>query len=148
MPAADKPDAAPVNRPDKDYRPDSANGVDPIKAVDPASTSARHRVQEWRDGQSELLTDDIVDEVAVALVYNGISHVVMMTTPVDLEAFALGFSLTEGILGQPSELYELVLNRRESGIEIAMTISAERFNQLKQARRNLTGRTGCGLCGA
>ncbi len=115
--------------------------------------SVSRQVEDWRGGQSKLVDDQIVEEQAIALVYNGISHVVMMATPDHLEDFALGFSLSEGILNSPSELYGLELSVREvtaqeKGIEVAMEISAECFSLLKQARRNMTGRTGCGLCGA
>ena len=106
----------------------------------------------WRgsgaDGVVAAVDDRVARELAVALVYNGISHVVMMATPKDLEDFALGFSLSENILASASELYGLELVASDLGIEVAMTISAERFAALKKRRRNLTGRTGCGLCGA
>lgn len=92
-------------------------------------------------------TDCIALEVPVALVFNGISHAVMMTSPTDLEDFALGFSLTEGILQHPDELYDIEVVQEERGISVQMQISAERLTLLKQHRRNLTGRTGCGLCG-
>ncbi|MBV1914741.1 MAG: formate dehydrogenase accessory sulfurtransferase FdhD [Pseudomonadales bacterium] len=105
-------------------------------------------LQEWRNGDVQTVTDQLIEETAVALVYNGISHVVMMATPSNLEAFALGFSLSEGILDQPEQLYELDIHYREQGIEIAMQISPECFVRLKQSRRNMTGRTGCGLCGS
>lgn len=95
-----------------------------------------------------VVDDQVAREVAVALVYNGISHVVMMATPSDLEDFALGFSLSENILVNASELYALELVPNDLGIEVAITVSAERFAALKHRRRNLTGRTGCGLCGA
>jgi FdhD protein len=114
----------------------------------PEPISSSIQALDWRRGNSISVTDQVIRETAVALVYNGISHVVMMTTPVHLEDFALGFSLTEGILNSPSELYGIEINNRDNGIEIAMEISAERFASLKNARRNLTGRTGCGLCGA
>ena len=103
---------------------------------------------DWRKGVSLSVHDQLIEEVAVALVYNGISHVVMMATPDHLEDFALGFSLTEGIIESPQQLYDLSTRRLDDGIEVAMTISNERFALLKEARRNLTGRTGCGLCGA
>lgn len=106
------------------------------------------QVRDWRRGEPISVTDQVIHETAVALVYNGISHVVMMTTPVHLEDFALGFSLTEGILTSPNQLYGIDIVGRDNGIEIAMEISAERFALLKDMRRNLTGRTGCGLCGA
>ena len=110
--------------------------------------SASHQVKDWRGGRSTLVADQIIEEQAVALVYNGISHVVMMATPDHLEDFALGFSLSEGIILAADELYNLEISKRKQGIEVAMDISAERFALLKEARRNMTGRTGCGLCGA
>lgn len=78
----------------------------------------------------------------MALVYNGISHVVMLATPADLEDFALGFSLTEGILASPEEMYACEIVEAENGIRIELDISSERFLYLKERRRNLAGRTG------
>lgn len=104
-------------------------------------------VQCWEQGALRRRRDEVAEECAVALVYNGVSHAVMMATPCDLEDLALGFSLSEGILERPGELRDLALNERAEGIEISMTISSRRFAELKQRRRNLTGRTGCGLCG-
>jgi formate dehydrogenase accessory protein FdhD len=89
----------------------------------------------------------LVEEVPIALVYNGISHAVMLATPNDIEDFALGFSLTEGILKSPSELYDVDVVQFTNGIEARLEIATERFVTLKDRRRNLTGRTGCGLCG-
>jgi len=110
--------------------------------------SASFTASDWRKGVSQPVDDQLIEEVAVALVYNGISHVVMMATPDHLEDFALGFSLTEGIIENPQQLYDLSTRTLDDGIEVAMTISNERFALLKAARRNMTGRTGCGLCGA
>lgn len=92
--------------------------------------------------------DRVAEECPVALEYNGISHVVMMATPSDLEDFALGFSLTEGILGSSNELLDIEIAERKPGIVVSLTIAAERLVALKLRRRNLTGRTGCGICGA
>lgn len=91
--------------------------------------------------------EELVEEVPVALVYNGISHAVMLATPNDIADFALGFSLTEGILKSPSELYDVEVVELTNGIEARLDIATERFVTLKDRRRNLTGRTGCGLCG-
>ncbi|MCB1853488.1 MAG: formate dehydrogenase accessory sulfurtransferase FdhD [Halieaceae bacterium] len=101
----------------------------------------------WAEGEMLVDRDAVVTEVPVALVYNGISHVVMMATPTDLEDLALGFSLSEGILQAPGELLDLEVLERAEGMELAMAISAGAFAALKERRRNLTGRTGCGLCG-
>jgi FdhD protein len=89
----------------------------------------------------------VAAEVPVALVYNGVSHVVMMATPQDLAEFALGFSLSEGILRRPGELGDLEIVEDANGIEVRMTIDKLRFAKLAERRRNLTGRTGCGICG-
>lgn len=100
-----------------------------------------------RAGSAERQEDSIAVETAVALVYNGISHVVMMTTPADLEDFALGFSLTEGILYTPDELYGIEVREEAAGVAVHLEIATQRFMELKQRRRSLAGRTGCGLCG-
>ena len=83
----------------------------------------------------------------MALAYNGVSHVVMMATPTDLADFAVGFSVSEGILADDTELLDLRIEEGNTGIRIGMTISQERFAELRKRRRNMTGRTGCGLCG-
>ena len=112
----------------------------------------RVRVSNWREdavsGVQQIVDDSIASEVPVALSYNRVSHVVMMATPVDLEDFALGFSLTEGLIGSPGDLLGMKLIPRPGGIEVAMTISEAWFDRLATHRRNLAGRTGCGLCGA
>ena len=91
--------------------------------------------------------ESVAAEVPVALVYNGTSHVVMMATPQDLGDFALGFSLSEGILRRPGELGELAVVETDSGIEARMQIDKKRAAMLDIRRRNLAGRTGCGICG-
>lgn len=91
--------------------------------------------------------DAIAEEVPVALVYKGISHAVMLATPQDLADFALGFSLSEGIIKTPSEMYDLEIVTETNGISVKMDIATERFSSLKEIRRTLAGRTGCGLCG-
>ncbi|MBK6277783.1 MAG: formate dehydrogenase accessory sulfurtransferase FdhD [Gammaproteobacteria bacterium] len=109
--------------------------------IDPGGASAP-------GARSEPASDAIAMEAAVSLSYNGLSHVVMMMTPADLEDFALGFSLSEGIVERPAQIYDIVTQAHAQGLEIAITIGNERFQQLKDRRRNLAGRTGCGLCGA
>lgn len=105
-------------------------------------------VEKWDADQRSICEDDVAEEVPVALEYNGISHAVMMASPMDLENFALGFSLSEEILNSRSELYDCEIVIGEKGIQVQMQIATERFVLLKDKRRNLTGRTGCGLCGA
>lgn len=108
----------------------------------------RVSVEKWDEDRRELCEDDVAEEVPIALEYNGISHAVMLASPYDLEDFALGFSLSEGILKDRSELYDYEVIPGSQGIQVQMQIATERFVTLKDKRRNLTGRTGCGLCGA
>lgn len=91
--------------------------------------------------------DPVAEETPVALVYNGISHAVMMATPVDLEDFALGFSLSEGILKKSEELYGIEVHETPAGLVVELEIAAAQFVRLRERRRSLAGRTGCGLCG-
>lgn len=98
-------------------------------------------------GQTHSRQDLVALEVPVALVFNGISHAVMMATPNDLEDFALGFGLTEGLLATPQELYGVDQRQVADGIELHLEVSAACEWGLKERRRTLAGRTGCGLCG-
>jgi FdhD protein len=92
--------------------------------------------------------DTVAEEVPVAFEYNGISHTVMLATPADLEDFALGFSLTEGIVAKRSEVLDIEIEEAEAGITVHLEIAGGAFAKLKEHRRSLAGRTGCGLCGA
>ena len=100
-----------------------------------------------RNGRTERATDWLADEVPVALVFNGISHAVMLATPADLDDFALGFGLTEGLLADASELHDVEVHDTKLGIEVHLEVAGACEFRLKERRRNLTGRTGCGLCG-
>nr|WP_229218631.1 formate dehydrogenase accessory sulfurtransferase FdhD [Rugamonas brunnea] len=93
------------------------------------------------------VTDQVAEEVPVALVFNGISHAVMMATPRDLEALAVGFALTEGIVPGQSDIHDVVVHQLPAAAEVQLTIGQGAFMQLKQRRRALAGRTGCGVCG-
>ncbi len=101
-----------------------------------------------QDQVCESAADVLAVEAPVALEYNGIAHVVMLASPADLDDFALGFSLSEGIIADPSELYECEAEATPEGWRVQLRIASDRFMALKERRRNLTGRTGCGLCGA
>lgn len=96
---------------------------------------------------SHATPDFLAEEVPVALVYNGISHVVMMASPKDLELFAIGFSLSEGIIAHPQEIYGMDVVQACNGLEVQIELSSRRFMGLKERRRALAGRTGCGVCG-
>ena len=105
-------------------------------------------VTRWRNGVMTETIDKVAEETPIALIYNGVSHAVMLATPQDLEDFALGFSLSEGILQNKSALYDVEIVEQAQGLELRLDVATEAFVKLKQRRRNLVGRTGCGLCGA
>jgi FdhD protein len=86
-------------------------------------------------------------EVPVALVYDGSTHAVMMASPADLEDFALGFSLSEGIIATAAEISSLDVVRQDKGIEPRLWLAADRRRNLAERRRRIAGPTGCGLCG-
>jgi len=102
------------------------------------------RIENGRETQSAEI---LAEETPIALLYNGLAHAVMMATPADLEDFALGFSLSEGIVEHSGEVRIVDRVQTADGISIEMAIPQSRFEALEQRSRSLTGRTGCGLCG-
>lgn len=112
------------------------------------SALSPYQVTQWLDGKQIEANDFLAEETPVALIYNGVSHAVMLATAQDLEDFALGFSLSEGIVDTPAEFYGLEIREQDNGIELHCEIASDRFMALKERRRTLAGRTGCGLCGA
>jgi len=112
-----------------------------------APTSAEVPVQRWKNGQVTRTTDFVTEEVPVALVYHGVPHVVMLASPADLEDYAVGFTVSEG-LASPGEIQSVEVERAAESIEVRIGIAGERFSELLRRRRNLTGRSGCGLRGA
>lgn len=99
------------------------------------------------NGQINEQLDQVASEVAVALIFNGVSHAVMLASPLDLEDFARGFSLSEGIVDGVHQIYDVQVESTPQGFTVQLDIASECFARLKEKRRNLTGRTGCGLCG-
>lgn len=99
------------------------------------------------DGASTDEQDDVVSEVPVAITFNGLSHAVMMATPTELEAMALGFALSEGLIASPAQCYGIDVTAGRLGCEVALEVAQQAFVQLKHKRRSMEGRSGCGLCG-
>lgn len=89
----------------------------------------------------------VAEELPVAICYNGLSHVVMMATPRHCRELAVGFSLSEGIVDSLADIYGIEDSDGPDGLEVDLEISAACFQRLRQQRRHLAGRTGCGLCG-
>jgi len=130
------------------------SGAGPVEPGEPAadaapkSVSAELDVQRWRDGATISTTDHVAEESPVALVYQGVPHVVMLATPANLEDFAVGFTLSEGLVKHPEEIRSVEVVPGVDSTDVRISVAWERFSELLQRRRNLTGRTGCGLCGA
>ena len=117
----------------------------------PAASAAGYAslpVQVHRDGSVLSIEDCVAEEAPVALIYNGQPQVVMMCTPADLEAFAIGFSLSEAIVASAAEISSIAISTLDNGYEIALRIPAPRAARLADRRRNLVGRSGCGICGS
>jgi FdhD protein len=113
-----------------------------------AAVSAEVDIERWTRGTVARTTDQVAEEMPIALVYHDVPHVVMLATPADLEDYAVGFTLSEGLVARPDEIRGVEVTRGEASADVKITVAWERFTQLLQRRRNLTGRTGCGLCGA
>ncbi|NMG74091.1 formate dehydrogenase accessory sulfurtransferase FdhD [Aromatoleum diolicum] len=116
-------------------------------AASVADAHGRYGVDRWVGSGTTHTEDMVAEEVPVALVYNGFSHAVMMSTPQDLEDFAVGFSLSEGIVGDAREIYDIEVVEHAHGREVQMHLAGERFAGMRERRRAMTGRTGCGICG-
>ncbi len=111
------------------------------------ATFSTQGIVRWRGEGCCAEQDRLAVETPIALEFNGVSHAVMLATPCELEDFALGFALSEGIVSRRSEFMGAEVTRSEDGITVHCRIGGGAFQQLKQKRRNLSGRTGCGLCG-
>lgn len=123
-----------------------------MKAAEPflgASPEATRRLPASRceGGLMEEGSELVAEEVPVAFSYNGIAHAVMLASPLDLEDFALGFTLGERIVRHPRDVYDIEVEHTARGIAIALRIAAGAMARLKGTRLARTGKTGCGLCG-
>jgi FdhD protein len=101
----------------------------------------------WRESGFSEGARAIPEETAVALTYNGGTYAVMMATPQDLEDFAIGFSLTEGVIETRADIESLDVVDVDDGIELRMWLGKSIADRLSERRRHIAGPTGCGLCG-
>jgi FdhD protein len=111
------------------------------------ATSRTVSVRRWRDGAVSSAVDEVAEEAPIALTYHSIPHVVMLATPADLEDLAVGFTVSEGLVSNVGEISSVDVIPGSDAIEVRVGVASERFSQILRRQRNLTGRTGCGLCG-
>lgn len=104
-------------------------------------------VDNWQNKNLIKEKKYLANEVPVAFVFNGISHAVMMTSPSDLQDFAIGFSYTEGLISNPNDIINVESLVVSGGIELHLEVTSACEKRLKKLRRSLVGKTGCGLCG-
>lgn len=110
--------------------------------------SATRSIERWRNGVMQPLQDHVAEEIPVAFVYNDTPFAVMMATPADLEDFATGFALSEGIVEHAAEVVVESIEHLLEGIEIHLRIPESRAQALESRRRSMSGRSGCGICGS
>ena len=108
---------------------------------------AERKMLIWRGGRPIPSSRVVAEEKGVALTYDGTTYAVMMATPADLQDFAVGFSITEGIVERAEEISSIELIESELGVEVRMWLVADRARSFVARRRAIVGPTGCGLCG-
>jgi FdhD protein len=102
----------------------------------------------WRTAEGAVIGERMTaEEAAVAIIHDGTTTAVMMATPDELEDFALGFSLSEGIVERPADVRDLEIVPGERGVEVRLWLEQGHSTRLSARRRRLAGPTGCGLCG-
>jgi FdhD protein len=116
-----------------------------------ASPVARVLRSIWRHGGFSEGARAVPEESAIAFTYDTASYAVMMASPQDLEDFAVGFSLTEGVISAPNSIAELEIVESDiggsAGIELRMWLKPGEAAGFAARRRSHAGPTGCGLCG-
>lgn len=114
------------------------------------ATRATHRTVTRIARKGGVVTEGVrpvPEEVPIAFSYGGSTHAVMMGTPADLSDFALGFSLTEGIITSKAEIESIEIVDEETGIDVQVSLADDVADALKLRRRHMAGPVGCGLCG-
>jgi FdhD protein len=115
---------------------------------DSAAVDARAREYSYDSGAgARTIERQVAVETPVNLIYGGVPFAVMVATPADLEDFAYGFSLTEGVIEAPSDIRAVEIEHVEQGLKLRVALAGERMGAHLARTRAIAGRTGCGLCG-
>ena len=112
-----------------------------------ACVSVPVRVHRFETGGEPPASRAVPVETPVNVTYGGVPFAVMMATPADLEDFALGFSLTEGVISGRADVRRVWTERADNGLKLHLDLSPACFQRLLARRRALSGRTSCGICG-
>lgn len=112
------------------------------------AAAALHRVSPMKWRETAFSSErEVPAETAIAVVCNGTTHAVMMATPDDIQDFACGFALTEGLVRDLAEIEEYETVIHPNGLEARLWLAEERARTLSARRRHMAGPTGCGMCG-
>ncbi len=126
----------------------------PIEAY--ASGVSRHVSTRWDAGARNNQTDDLIEEIPVSLEFSEASAanpnqaaqaIVMMATPMDLEAFALGFALNEGIVDHPKQVLDIHVVPAALGMAVLITLAQGLLQRVQERQRGQAATSSCGLCG-
>jgi FdhD protein len=116
-------------------------------AVNQGAKSLRFAVLTSGDGSSEIINRPIIAEAPIAIEYNGIGYAVMMATPIDLEDYAVGFSLSEGLITHPEDILALDAHRSELGWILRIQVPQKNAEKVFARARQRVSESSCGLCG-
>ncbi len=108
---------------------ENSDWVSPEPAAPELAVSSEVNVERWSDGELIRKTDQVAEEIPVALVYHGVPHVVMLATPADLEDFAVGFTLSEGLVRAPDEIRSVEVTRGAEVADVRVTVAWDRFSR-------------------
>src|SRR5579862_5455752 len=93
---------------------------------EPKSVSSEVSIDRWNQGTTTHTTDQVAEEVPIALVYHNVPHVVMLATPANFEDFGVGFTLSEGLVARPDEIREVEVTQGADAVDVRITVAWER----------------------
>jgi FdhD protein len=116
-------------------------------AIEQGAKALRFKVLTPSEGSAEIIERPIIAEAPIAIEYNGIGYAVMMATPIDLRDYAVGFSLSEGLITQPDDILALDTHQSELGWILRIQVPQENAEKVVARARQRVSESSCGLCG-